>query len=79
MPLVIALIVLVVIIVLIQRGNRRTVSGLASSTELQLLRMCLGDREQVERLIAAELREHPEISRSEAVRRAAYSVRRDQA
>lgn len=79
MPLVIALIVLVLIVVLIQRSNRRTVSGLASSTELQLLRMCLGDREQVERLIAAELRQHPEISRSEAVRRAAHSLRRDQA
>lgn len=78
MPLVVALIVLVLIVVLIQRSSRRMVDGFGSSAELQLLRMCLGDRTQVEQLIAAELRDAPDISRSEATRRAAYWVRRDQ-
>jgi hypothetical protein len=44
-----------------------------------LLRMCLGDRRQVKRLIALERSRSPGISRREAIARAIESLRRDNA
>ena len=45
--------------------------------ETELLTLCLGDRSQMERLIALETKKSPGISRSVAMARAAYSIRRD--
>lgn len=53
--------------------RRRETSG----TEDELLQLCLGDRQQAERLIALEAAKGKDISRAEAVRRAVRSLRRD--
>ena len=45
--------------------------------ERELLHLCLGDQEQVERLLRLELDKAPGIKRGEAVRRAIRSLRRD--
>jgi hypothetical protein len=45
--------------------------------EAQLLRICRGSHEQVERLIAGELARAPDISRVEAAARAVARYQRD--
>ena len=45
--------------------------------ERELLRLCLGNQEQAERLVRLETDKAPGIKRSEAVRRAIWSLRRD--
>jgi hypothetical protein len=49
----------------------------AADPETELLSLCLGDRSQMERLIALETKKSPGITRSVAMARAAYSIRRD--
>jgi hypothetical protein len=46
-------------------------------SEVHLRQICLGNTEQVERLIALELTRHPGISRGEAARRAVQRYRND--
>jgi hypothetical protein len=48
-----------------------------AESERELLHLCLGDQEQVERLLRLELDKAPGIKRGEAVRRAIRSLRRD--
>lgn len=52
-------------------------SGVSRDAETQLQRICLGNHGQVERLIAGEMIRTPEISRTEAARRAVLRYRRD--
>ncbi len=47
------------------------------SHERRLLMICRGDRDQMESLIAYEMRRKPGISRAEAAKRAVESYRRD--
>jgi hypothetical protein len=47
------------------------------SSEEELLKLCHGDRSQMERLIAVESKNAPGIPRSVAIARATYSIRRD--
>jgi hypothetical protein len=46
-------------------------------SEVQLRQICLGNTEQVERLITLELTRYPGISRGEAARRAVDRYRND--
>ena len=50
-----------------------------NSPKQVLLHLCLGDREQVKRLIALERSRQPGISRREAIVRAIESLQRDNA
>jgi hypothetical protein len=68
--LVVALLVVVIIVV----WSR---AAAAASDESRLLRMCQGDNEQAERLLQAELRRSPHVSRSEAAGRAVQRLQRD--
>jgi hypothetical protein len=47
------------------------------AAEIELRRICLGDRRQVERLLASELARAPGLSRAEAARRVVERYRRD--
>jgi hypothetical protein len=49
----------------------------SAATETELLALCLGDRSQMERLIALETKKAPGISRAVALDRAVHSMRRD--
>ncbi len=51
--------------------------GGKSRAESELLRMNLGDKNKVERLIQYEIRKAPGISRAEAARAAVESMRHD--
>ena len=52
-------------------------SGTSRQAETQLRRICLGDDDQVERLINGEMTRSPGISRGEAASRAVQRYRRD--
>jgi len=47
------------------------------AVEQRLLRSCMGDRSQVERLVSGEMRRHPGISRARAAARVLESLVRD--
>jgi predicted Holliday junction resolvase-like endonuclease len=71
--------IIVVVLVLcyfVSRGDAGGGQGSVDAEE-ELLHRCLGDREQAERLLALEISRAPTIKRSEAVRRAIRSLRRD--
>jgi hypothetical protein len=51
--------------------------GRKHAAEDELRRICLGNEQQVERLIEAELTRAPNISRAEAARRAVGRYQRD--
>jgi hypothetical protein len=55
---------------------RRVAHRPQAVSEDELLQLCLGDKSQAERLIALEGKTAPGISRSEAIARAVYSIRR---
>lgn len=55
----------------------RARSGGAQDGEALLLRICRGNQEQADRLIAGEMSRAPGISRQEAARRAAERYQRD--
>lgn len=61
----------ILIVCVIRIGGRR------STVDTRLLSACLGDRDQVERLIAFELRLKPSLSRKEATSMALARIRRD--
>lgn len=71
--------VFVIVLVLYYFASRGDAPGQigAEEAEGKLLRLCLGDRKQAERLLALEMKKSPSINRSEAVRRAVRSLRRD--
>jgi hypothetical protein len=71
--LAIALVVVIAIIVL--RGVGFGIGG--ASAEARLLQVCQGNRDQMERLILAELRRNTTLSRTEAADRALERYRRD--
>ena len=76
--LAIALVVVIAVIVL--RGvGLLSGSGFAfgASAETRLLRVCQGNRDQVERLIRAELQRNATLSRTEAADRALQRYQRD--
>ena len=52
-------------------------SGTSRQADTQLRRICLGDAEQVERLINGERTRSPGISRAEAASRAVQRYQRD--
>jgi hypothetical protein len=52
--------------------------GFGSSAERNLLHLCLGDKQQMKRLIALERRKAPSLSRRAAVEQAIYAIQRDQ-
>ena len=52
-------------------------SGTLRQAETQLRRICLGDDDQVERLINGEMTRSPGISRTEAASRAVQRYQRD--
>lgn len=74
MSVAIAIAVIVAIVFLLRRSADRADTA---SSEEDLLLLCHGDPVQMERLIALESKNAPGISRSTAVARAAYSLRRD--
>jgi hypothetical protein len=77
MPLAIGIIVVVLVLCYVaSRGDAGVDQG-SQDAEEELLHRCLGDREQAERLLALEISKAPTIKRSEAVRRAIRSLRRD--
>jgi hypothetical protein len=75
MPAVILVIVACVLLFVLLRGARSTS---AADSEDELMRLCLGNREQAERLMALEARNAPGVARAEAARRAVRAFRRDQ-
>jgi hypothetical protein len=70
----VAIAIIIAIVLLLRRSADKPETG---SSEEDLLRLCHGDRAQMERLIALETRNAPDLPRSAAVARAAYSLRRD--
>ena len=52
-------------------------SGASRQAETQLRRICLGDDDQMERLINGEMTRSPGISRAEAASRAVQRYQRD--
>ena len=79
MTLIAILIVIAVIALFLQRQRSGTkpASAAPASPESALLRLCHGDAAKVERLIALELKAAPSISRTAAIERATYRLRRD--
>ena len=57
--------------------RRRDTSAEASDSEDELIHLCFGNEKQAERLIELERKNAPNISRSEAAKRASRSIRRD--
>ena len=57
------------------RAPRR--SNAPASSEADLLHLCRGDASRMERLIAFERTSNPAMSRSAAINRAVYRLRRD--
>ncbi|HKE95994.1 MAG TPA: hypothetical protein VKB34_16925 [Povalibacter sp.] len=76
MPAALVLLAIGVLLYLALRGKAVPVPD-DTAAEEELLRLCLGDREQVERLMALESRDAPQMPRSEAARRALTALRRD--
>ena len=79
MPVELGFILLVVIAYLGFRNRRkwfRLSRGRGTSTYKALLNMCLNDRQQVARLIAAEKKRAPGISDQTACRRAINRIKR---
>ena len=70
-----AIALVVVIAVILLRGVGFAIGG--ASAEARLLRVCQGNRDQVERLILAELRRNATLSRTEAADRALQRYQRD--
>lgn len=70
----VAVAVVVVIAVVLLRGIG---IGIDVSAEARLLRICQGNRDQADRLIAAELQRNATISRDEAASRAVQRHQRD--
>jgi hypothetical protein len=66
---VIAIVILIVCVV--------RIGGQRSTIDTRLLSACLGDRDQVERLIALEMRRKPPLSRREATSMALARIQRD--
>jgi hypothetical protein len=65
----------VVIAVILLRGAGFAIGGV--SAEARLSRVCQGNRDQVERLILAELKRNASLSRAEAADRALQRYQRD--
>lgn len=74
MAIAVAIAIIVAIVFLLRRSADKTA---ATSPEEDLLLLCHGDTAQMERLIELERKSAPDISRSTAAARAAYSLRRD--
>ncbi|MEL7313285.1 MAG: hypothetical protein AAFN07_17350 [Pseudomonadota bacterium] len=72
----VGLIILILAYLIFFRGDESRHSE--EVLERELLVRCFGDTEQVERLIQAQLRRNPGISRTQAIRLAIRSHRRDQ-
>ena len=72
-PLIVLLFVAVVFMAFMAVWRRAP----SRNAETRLLRMCRGDRGQVERLIEGELRRSPGIARHEAAARAVRRYERD--
>lgn len=79
MALIAILVVIAVIALFWQRRRSKTTPASTTSTspEATLLRLCHGDASKVERLIALELNAAPSITRTTAIERALYQLRRD--
>jgi len=75
--LIILLIVAVIAFFIWKQGSGGTTGTGISGAESQLLRMNLGDKNKVERLIQYEMRKKPGISRAEAAKAAVESLRYD--
>lgn len=71
-PLVVLVLVALAILVYYFYPRKR-----GGAQETELLQLCHGDRDQMERLIALERRKNPAHSRGEAIAQAVYSLRRD--
>jgi hypothetical protein len=71
----VGIVVIVAVVLLLRRAADRPADAVAA--EADLLQLCHGDRPQMERLIALECKNAPNVSRSVAITRAAYSLRRD--
>jgi len=72
-PFTIIAVIAILIIVFAVRSHKRG----SPSAEGELLRLCRGDREQVDRLIAHERNRDSNISREKAIKDAIRSLRRD--
>lgn len=66
-----------VVFLLFLRLRARGRSHLPASSEADLLNLCRGDASRMERLIAFERTSNPAMSRSKAIDRAVYRLRRD--
>jgi hypothetical protein len=76
MPVLGILVVVGIMLYFVLAGDKRG-HGDADPPEDELFRLCLGDRQRAERLIALETKKTPGIERGEAVRRAVRSLQRD--
>ena len=79
MTLIAILVVIAVIALFLQRrrSKKTPASTRSTSPEATLLRLCHGDASKMERLIALELNAAPSITRTTAIKRALYQLRRD--
>ena len=79
MHLIIFLLIVGVALYLLLRQplRRRDTNADASDPEDELVRLCFGNQKQAERLIELERKNAPNISRSDAAKRASRSIRRD--
>jgi len=83
LSIALAIAALVAIVLLLRRAANGSRSESASrsaeplSAESDLLRLCHGNKSQMERLIELEHKKAPDISRSVAIARAAHILRRD--
>lgn len=75
LPVVGVALYLLLRLLLRRRGKKAKVE--VFSDEDELIRLCHGDQEKADRLIGLERKRSPNISRSDAARRAAQSIRRD--
>lgn len=75
LPVVGIVLYLLLRLLLRRRGKKAKVEVFGAEDEL--IRLCHGDQAKVDRLIGLERKRSPNISRSEAARRAAQSIRRD--
>ncbi len=69
--------IFVVVVLLLVFYGVRAVRSSMLSRENNLLKLCHGDQEQVDRLIALEQRRNSKLSRRQAARAAIYAYRRD--
>jgi hypothetical protein len=76
MTIIVALAIVVGIGVLLYLNAGRSKPG-GSGTEADLLQLCRGDMEQMDRLITHEIQKTPGLSRNVAVSRAIHAMRRD--